>query len=92
MTTNSEALYNFFLSGVAIHCWIVSLVFFLFWKKSRDKFFCIFAIAFAVLGIERLILILRDPSAESSPQIYLIRSLAYLLIIIGIIQKNKADA
>jgi hypothetical protein len=78
------------LSGaMMMNCWVISFFFLRFWRKTRDRLLIFFSIAFFLMGAERLALgIFFDPE-ESSPRIYLLRLLTFLLIIIGIIDKNR---
>jgi hypothetical protein len=58
-----------------------------FWKKSGDKLFLLFALAFTMLGIERLVEALLDSREFEG---YVIRLLAFILILVGIVQKNRS--
>jgi hypothetical protein len=49
-----------------------------------------FAASFAVQGIDRFVLGLIGDASEERATIYLLRSLAYLLIIIAIVDKNRS--
>jgi hypothetical protein len=79
-----------FLSG-AIFCGSVaaSLFFLRFWKRSSDALFRWFALAFALLAIERLVLGFVSPSDEVRPYVYLIRLCAYVAILAAIVSKNR---
>lgn len=70
---------------------IVALFFLRFWKNTRDSFFIYFTAAFALEGIS-WILFLDHHQRVNDPVIYSIRLLAYLLILIAIIGKNKQAA
>jgi hypothetical protein len=69
--------------------WIAGLFFLRFWKLSRDRLFVFFASAFWLLGLNWLGLALTNPTQESRHEIYLVRLLAFVLIIIGIVDKNR---
>lgn len=75
--------------GIMVACLAVALFFLRFWKKSGDRFFLLFAVAFGVLALERLLLVTVNPASESVPFIYLARLTAYLLIIFAIVDKNR---
>jgi hypothetical protein len=82
-------LFNEFLLGLLVMACAVSGMFFLrFWRKTRDRLFAIFAIAFWLLGLNWLLLafISRD---EAQSAIYVVRLLAFILILVGIIDKNR---
>jgi len=78
-----------FLVGVIATASITAGLYFLkFWRDTRDSFFLAFAASFTIEGINRVaILFLRRPN-EGSPWIYLVRLLAFLLILIAILRKN----
>lgn len=83
-----------FLSGITFITFAASGVFFLkFYKTSRDPFYLYFCLACWLLAIERVaILVFIGPaktSGESSPWVYLIRLIAFLMIMIAIINKNR---
>jgi hypothetical protein len=90
---------NDFLSGALVTGYAVAGLFFLrFWKQSRDRLFALFALAFWVLAFQRLALSLSLPSrlfhseerAEGHIAFYVLRLLAFVLILIAILDKNRA--
>ncbi len=64
------------------------LFFFRFWRETRDRLFLLFGIAFVLLAIQQLLLIVLDADTESLPALFLIRLTAFVLIILGIVDKN----
>jgi hypothetical protein len=64
------------------------LFFFRFWKKTRDRLFLLFGLAFVALGFQQLLLGLLDLTNESLPLPYLIRLFAFGLILFAIVDKN----
>ena len=77
------------LSGaIAMASFIISLFFLRFWRSSRDRFFLYFALSFAIEGGHRIYSVIRLDEGEDSPLHYLIRLLAYGLIIWAILEKN----
>lgn len=82
---------NQFLAGALTIGYFIAGIFFLrFWKKTYDRLFAIFAVAFWVFAAERLAL--TDPLDENRWYIYLVRLFAFVLIIIAIIDKNRNKA
>jgi hypothetical protein len=82
-------LLNGLLLGALVTTCAVSGVFFLrFWRKTRDRLFAIFAIAFWLLGLNWLMLAFISAD-EVQSAIYIIRLLAFILILAGIIDKNR---
>jgi hypothetical protein len=67
---------------------LIALFFLRFWRDSRDRFFLYFAASFFIEGLHRLYSALHDGGAEDSPLHYLIRLLAYGLILWAILEKN----
>lgn len=84
------ALLNAFLSGaVALGYAAIALLFLGHWRRLGIRLFGCFALAFALLAIERPILVLLEAQDEFQPSIYLIRLSAFLVIIIGIVLQNR---
>lgn len=81
---------NGFLLGIIATASVTAGVFFLrFWRDTRDSLFLAFAIAFLIEGVNRSAMLLLSQPNEGSTWIYLIRFLAFLLILAGIINKNR---
>ncbi|HLI97120.1 MAG TPA: DUF5985 family protein [Candidatus Baltobacteraceae bacterium] len=79
-----------FLSGALMTAFFVAAVFFWrFWRRTSDRFFLMFAGAWVLLGVERLVLGIMNQPEQLNPGIYFIRLAAFLLIIIAIIDKNR---
>ena len=72
-------------------CFIASLFFLGFWRRSRDRFFVIFAVSFLLLGVSWFILVLNGPANEFYPPVYLTRLVAFLLIIVALVDKNRPN-
>jgi uncharacterized membrane protein HdeD (DUF308 family) len=77
------------LGAIAMGNLIIGLFFLRFWKKTHDRFFLFFAVAFTLEGINRIVLGLKFESNEYEPFIYLVRLLSFVLILIAIIDKNR---
>jgi hypothetical protein len=69
---------------------VVGLFFLRFWRDTGDRLFLIFALAFWLLGLTRLALAFTTYPSESQSGIYLVRLLAFVLILVAIIDKNRA--
>jgi hypothetical protein len=67
---------------------LIALFFVRFWRDSGDRFFLYFAASFFIEGLHRLYSALHDAGGEDSPLHYLIRLLAYGLILWAILEKN----
>lgn len=86
-----DNMYWFLSGAIMLGCAVASLFFFKFWKKTRDRLFMFFGVAFAILSIERIVLLLMS-AGESNTAIYLMRLLAFALIIISIVDKNRQES
>lgn len=81
---------NQFLWGALATTALTASVFFLkFWRQSHDRLFAIFAAAFAVLAVNWIVLAFMRSNDETSYLVYLIRLLAFVLIIIAVVDKNR---
>ena len=76
------------LGSVMMGLFTISLFFLRFWKTTRDRFFFFFSISFFLEGIVRLLLGLSIYASEERPLIYLIRLVAFLVILFAIFDKN----
>lgn len=70
---------------------VVGLFFVRFWRDSRDRLFAMFAAAFGILALQR-VLLGDTPAAEANTGLYVLRLAAYLLILYAIVEKNRAGA
>jgi len=81
---------SLFLSGaLTMGLVAVGLFFFRTWKETRDRLFAIFALAFWMLGLERVSLLFTESMYEARSLIYLIRLVAFILILAAIVDKNR---
>ena len=78
------------LSGILVALdGVAGLFFFRFWATSRDRLFALFGVAFWILGIQRLLLALTREVVEDQAVFYLLRLLAFVIIIFAIVDKNR---
>jgi hypothetical protein len=83
-------LYDF-LSGAVVLGFVTCALFFMrFWKRSREGLFLAFGLAFFLFGLGQTILTVGSIPTEERGSIYLIRLVAYLLILTAIIRQNRA--
>ena len=66
--------------------------FFNFWQDTRDRLFLLFAWAFWLMSLSWLTLAFVNPTDETRPYVYAIRLLAFILIIIATVDKNRSAA
>lgn len=73
---------------IAMASFAAGLYFLRFWKSSNDRFFLFFAIAFWIEGFNRVVLALVERLPENVPVIYIVRLIAFSLILYAIVDKN----
>jgi hypothetical protein len=78
------------LSGLIVAGYFVCGLFFLkFWRNTSDSLFLIFSIAFVALGVQRLMLVTFAGVDGAQIYLYLLRLVAFSLILIAIVIKNR---
>jgi hypothetical protein len=83
-------LNHLFWGALAMACWVAGLFFLRFWRLSRDRLFVFFVLAFWLLALNWLGLgLLSGP--ETRHQVTVLRFIAFSLIIIGIVDKNRRE-
>ncbi len=83
---------NQLLLGAISMSFLTIAVFFLrFWRRTRDRFFLFFAVAFGLEAVNRAVLGFYLSSSENEPFFYLIRLISFLLILVAIIDKNRTS-
>jgi uncharacterized membrane protein HdeD (DUF308 family) len=80
------------LGAIAMASLIAGLFFLRFWRDTGDRLFLFFAISFLIEGLNRAALGLSDDPNEGRPFFYFVRFLSFVLILIGIVQKNLSKA
>jgi hypothetical protein len=81
---------NDFITGAIVAlCGVAALYFWHFRRQTGERFFGLFALAFATLGISFLFQSTGDQQSEFRPHVFLIRLAAFLLIIAAIVEKNR---
>jgi hypothetical protein len=79
-----------FLAGAIMLASVVIAMFFWRFKKTTgDRLFGFFAIAFLLLGLERVGAEFVSPNPRSL--LYLLRLLAFVLILYAILDKNRTE-
>lgn len=82
---------NTFLWGAtAMGCWAVGLIFFRSWRFTDDRFFALFGAAFWVLAVHWFTLAAVGVVDETRHYFYAIRLLGFLLVIVAIVDRNRA--
>jgi uncharacterized protein DUF5985 len=78
-----------FIFGMVTMGYIVAGLFFIkFWTRGRDPLFIIFASAFWLLAASQILLAILEVPREEQGWVYILRLLAFALIIVAIVHKN----
>jgi Ca2+/Na+ antiporter len=86
----TQAMLNQFLLGaIVMACGVAGLYFLRFWRKTHDRLFALFAVAFWVLGANWMLLAFINQD-EVRTWLYVIRLCAFLVILYAILEKNRA--
>lgn len=81
---------NDFLTGAIVAlCGVAALYFWQFRRQTGERFFALFALAFATLGINFILLAAGDRDSNFRPTLYLVRLAAFALIIGAIVEQNR---
>lgn len=80
----------FLMGGIAVGSLVAGLFFYRFWTQTRDRFFIFFALSFWLEAVNRVAMILFLQPNEDAPGYYIVRLIAYGLIIAAIVHKNRA--
>lgn len=79
-----------FLSGAIMICtFMIGLFFLKFWRRTRERFFAKFAIAFWLLCIERWVFWYIDFETANWTWVYLFRLAAFVIIWVAVFDLNR---
>lgn len=70
---------------------LLTVIFYRFWRASREKLFAFFTAGFLVMAVHRVLLAFSVAGGgvlEQQTPVFLVRLLSYLLILTGVIVKN----
>jgi peptidoglycan/LPS O-acetylase OafA/YrhL len=78
-----------FLSGAVTLAYLIAALFFLrFWRKTADRLFLAFTVAFVLFalnqGLAHMLAIYNEPASF----IYALRVLGFIVILVAIVDKN----
>ena len=83
---------EFLLGFTAFGCLTIGVFFARFWRASGDRFFALMALAFAIFAVNRFALSFLEEDSEARPLIYSVRLIAFLVIIVAIVDKDRRSA
>lgn len=79
-----------FIWGAVAMGYVVAGIFFArFRALTRERLFGFFSAAFFVLALDQTLLALTDPEHDARYQLYVVRMLGFILLLIGILDKNR---
>ncbi|GEM_PF-292623 len=79
------------LGALVLASWVAGLFFLRFWRLSHDRLFVYFCAAFWLLGLNWLSLAAINWVPETQHQGFIVRLLAFVLIIVGVVDKNRRN-
>jgi hypothetical protein len=80
---------TFLWGALTMGCVVIALHFLRYWRTSGDRLFVFFGVAFAVFALNWVSLAFIDPRVEGRHYVYFFRLAAFLLIIVGIVDRNR---
>ncbi|MEO8673639.1 MAG: DUF5985 family protein [Tahibacter sp.] len=80
---------QFLLGAIAMASAVAGLLFFRFYRRTRDRFFIFFATSFWLDAICRCATAIFQPADEWGATVYTLRVVTYGLILIAILDKNR---
>jgi uncharacterized membrane protein HdeD (DUF308 family) len=90
--TYSPLVEGFLLGVIATSSVIAGIFFLRFWRDTRDSLFLAFALAFLIEGVNRSFRIFFAHPSEASPWVFVVRACAFLIILAGIVNKNRRSS
>lgn len=86
---NNASVNQFLLGMIVMSCVVAGLFFLRHYWRTHDRLLAVFAIAFWVLGLNWLALSFTSGD-EVRTWLYVVRLAAFLFILFGILDKNRA--
>ena len=77
------------IGAIAALSFVIGSFFMRFWRVTGDRFFLLFGLSFYIEAGNRILLGMLPAWREDMPAYYLVRLLAYALILVAIIGKNR---
>lgn len=79
---------DFFSGLIAMGFAVCSAFFVRFWRRTSDSLFLVFSVAFFLLALNQALTTLLGHVFEERSWLYVLRLIAFLIIIIAIVRKN----
>lgn len=81
---------NFSAGMITMGFLVISLFFVKFWRRTRDALFLAFAVSFTLLALNQGLAIVIEIDRDERSYLYIIRLIAFLIIIVAVLHKNSA--
>ncbi len=79
----------FFTGALTLGNVVIAMFFHRFWRKTGDRFFGLFALAFVTFAAARIALTIIDEQNEGRDYVYFVRLVGFLIILVAILDKNR---
>jgi hypothetical protein len=89
MTVDQVGFEQFIRGATALGSGVIALFFYRFWRTTRDALFFYFALCFMLFAGTRIGLGIVERGDEANTYFYFVRLMAFVLLIFGIIHKNR---
>jgi hypothetical protein len=86
-----ELVIHFMLGAIVACCAVAGAFFLRFWRKTRDRLFAMFSLAFWILAANWAALAFTRTD-EIRTALYAVRLLAFGVILYAIVDKNRSPA
>lgn len=80
---------QFLYGAIVVGFAVASLLFLSYWRRTRQSLFLTFAASFLLLAVNYLWLAVTQIPVEERSPLYLVRLLAFALIIVAIVQGSR---
>ncbi|HWU52672.1 MAG TPA: DUF5985 family protein [Tahibacter sp.] len=81
---------DFLAGAIVMASWVAGLIFLRFFRRTQDRIFLFFAASFWLDAFGRTLEVALSWTDDSNPGVYVLRVVAYGLILAGILDKNRA--
>jgi len=85
---SSETMLHFSAGLITMGFLVITLFFLKFWRRTGDLLFLAFAVSFSLLALNQALTILIDVARDERSYLYLLRLVAFLIIIAAVVHKN----
>jgi peptidoglycan/LPS O-acetylase OafA/YrhL len=83
-----DVLVNYLGGAVTLGYLVAGMFFLRFWRKTGDRLFLAFAVAFALLAVNQFFSTFIAAGDENVAYAYVLRVLGFILILAAIVDKN----